>query len=72
MEKIVMCEMHDGRHCPEEEESLIDNLPRHALPVTGFICCDSRYINCPYCLEVNVETKKVKFHQKICLYSVKK
>ena len=49
-----------------------DGKPQNVMPVTMFLCLDSRKEDCPYFVSVSVETRFLAFQQGFCGYSNRK
>lgn len=46
--------------------------PTHTKSVTMYLCQDARKEDCPYNVDVLINTPYVSFHQNICVYNMRK
>ena len=47
-------------------------IPKNTIPIQLHLCADSRSSECPYVVEIKIDTKYISFKQKFCGYKYKK
>ena len=47
-------------------------VPNNTIPVQLHLCADSRSSECPYVVEIKIDTEWISFKQKFCGYKYKK
>jgi hypothetical protein len=64
--------MTDYTHIPNNTDIDKDGIPKNTVPIILRLCADARSVDCPYTVEIKVDTEFVNFKQIFCGYMYKK
>jgi hypothetical protein len=64
--------MTDYTHIPSGNDLKENGLPKNTISVKLNLCADARSKNCPYSIDIKIDTDWVAFKQTFCAYEWKK
>jgi hypothetical protein len=64
VENILNIRMGEGDHIPGEK--------RNSIPIELELCTDSRKDECPFYMQIAINTNEVSFHQGFCGWRFRK
>jgi len=64
MENKLEISVGDGNHQPPDK--------RNCIPIELLLCTDSRKDECPYYIQIKINTDFISFHRGFCGYKFKK